>query len=598
MKYTLTFIMAICIITWAAPPKPNFIIIFTDDQGYADVGVYGSGSAPAGAPWKTWDQLVIKTPRLDQMAEEGVMFTAFYSGYPICTQSRTALMTGCYVQRTGYNKSGVLFPADNTGINPNEILLAELLKARGYATGCFGKWHLGHKLPFLPTSNGFDYYYGIPYSNDMNWDANMELADDIVWREGYDEQQFRTGNKVGHKVPLMRNEQVIEFPADQATISKRYTEDAMNFITEHQNEPFFVYLPHSMPHIPLFASEQFLGTSERGLYGDVIEEIDWNVGRLLDTVKALGLDSNTFVIYTSDNGPWLVKNENGGTAYPLRNGKGTNWEGGMRVPCIIRWPGKIPAGLVQEEYAELIDIFPTFSALSGEELPRDRIIDGKDIWPLIEGRQGAMNPHEAFYYNLNAVRAGQWKLKDGRLYDLIADIHEDTDLSAQYPDKKTELQNLLNAFKADLDANKRTMGTLQTVKLSTGCTNPEAVNYDPDAENDDGSCIAAVAGCMDTAYEEYDPDANVNDSTACVTLDVSEGNNSSMPGSEVIWNSASVIVRVPHEIQVRGLSGELLFQASETGEKIWSLSEMKIRELAIITINTKGGKYIKKWIRF
>ena len=367
----------------AVGDRPNFVIIFTDDQGYEDVGCFGSP--------------LIRTPNLDRMAAEGMKFTDFYVASAICSPSRAALMTGCYPPRVGITR--VLFPRDKGGLDPEETTIADVLKTRGYATACIGKWHLGHLPQFLPTRQGFDYYFGIPYSNDMRYgEGDPTLAD-----------KYRGGD-----VPLMRNEEIIELPANQETITKRYTAEAVNFIAKNKDKPFLLYLPHTMPHIPLHASEQFRAKSRRVLYGDVIEEIDFGVGRILAALKEHGLDENTLVIFTSDNGPWLSKALHGGSALPLRGGKFTTFEGGMRVPCIMRWPAKIPAGSVCSEPCATIDILPTLAQLAGVALPQDRIIDGKDIWALMTGAPGSKSPREAFYYykgeRLEAVRCGKLKL--------------------------------------------------------------------------------------------------------------------------------------------------------------------------------------------
>ncbi|MDX9973445.1 MAG: sulfatase, partial [FCB group bacterium] len=353
----------------SAKRKPNFIVIFTDDQGYADLGCFGATQ--------------FATPNIDRMAAQGVRFTDFHSSSPVCTPSRASLMTGCYAQRVGMPR--VLNPKSTTGINANEVTVAEIMKGQGYATGCVGKWHLGHLPPFLPTRHGFDSYFGIPYSNDM--------------------------------VPacLMRDEEVIEPEVEQDTLTDRYAEEAVRFIRAHKDEPFFLYLAHNMPHVPLHAAERFRGKSKGGLYGDVIENIDWSVGRVLDTLDELGLARDTLVVYTADNGPWLARGEDSGFAAPLRNGKGSTYEGGMREPCVMRWPGIIPAGSVCGEFATAMDILPTFAQVAGGSAPTDRVIVGHDILPLMTGAAGAVSPYDVFYYyaqeGLQAVRSGKWKLR-------------------------------------------------------------------------------------------------------------------------------------------------------------------------------------------
>lgn len=401
---------------------PNFVLIFVDDMGYQDVGCFGSPE--------------IKTPRIDAMAREGTRFTSFYA-QTVCTPSRAALLTGCYPVRVGL--PAVLNPRSTTGISSSEITMARMLKNRGYATACIGKWHLGHQPQFNPTRHGFDYFYGLPYSNDMIRPAQNEPP-----------------------LPLMRNEKVIEQPADQNTLTQRYTREAIGFIERNKDRPFFLYLPHTMVHVPLHVSDAFRGKSKRGLYGDAVEEIDWSTGEILDTLKRLGLEENTLVVFTSDNGPWLSQKENGGCALPLRDGKGSTYEGGLRVPCVMRWPGRVPAGSECSEAAMAMDLFPTFAGLAGASFPRDRIIDGRDIWPLISGKPGAETPHHAIFYyrntGLQAVRSGKWKLILDRpkdkvkqaLYDLEADVSEQNDLSATYPSVVKRLNDLAERCREDL----------------------------------------------------------------------------------------------------------------------------------------------------
>jgi len=406
--------------------KPNFVIIFTDDQGYADVGCFGAKG--------------FATPNLDRMAAEGTKFTNFYSAAPVCSPARAALLTGCYPRRVSIPR--VLFPRDNIGLNPEEITIAELLKKRGYATACIGKWHLGHLPQFLPTSQGFDYYFGLPYSNDMS------------------------------PLPLIEGNQAIEHDPDQNTLTQRYTEKAVDFITKNKDRPFFLYLPHTMPHVPLGVSENFKGKSARGLYGDVIMEIDWSVGKILQTLKKLNLDEQTLVIFTSDNGPWLSKGKHGGKADPLRDGKFSTYEGGMRMPCIMRWPGKIPPAKVCSEIATTMDFLPTLAKLAGTKPPADRIIDGKDISKLIT-KPSTRTPHKAFFYyfenRLEAVRSGKWKLilehkrrkteTPLALYNLEEDIAEQNDLSMLHPDIVRRLSKMADEIRKDIgDSGKGLKG--------------------------------------------------------------------------------------------------------------------------------------------
>lgn len=436
-----------------APAKPNIVLIFTDDQGYQDLGCFGSP--------------LIRTPHLDRMAAEGMKFTDFYSANSVCSPSRAALLTGCYPTRV--NIPGVLFPRDHVGLNPNELTLPELLLENGYATACFGKWHLGHKPPFLPTQHGFQEYLGIPYSNDMTIDVTARLADDVLFREGVTRERLRADKPRKNWVPLMRNQEVIEYPVDQSRLTQRYTDEALRFIRANQDRPFFLYLPHTMPHIPLFASEAFRGKSPRGLYGDVIEEIDHSTGRILKLLADLNLDERTLVIYTSDNGPWKLSNGRGGSASPLRGYKFSTWEGGMRVPCLMRWPTKIPAGSVCHEIAATIDLLPTLVTLAGGKIPTDRVIDGKNIKSLLFSEPGASSPHPYYYYykgrNLEAVRSGPWKLRvagqETGLYHLGNDISESTNLAAMHPERVEILREQMRQFDRQLKQQARPVGRME-----------------------------------------------------------------------------------------------------------------------------------------
>lgn len=424
----------------ASTDKPNFIIIFTDDQGYQDVGCFGSPN--------------IYTPNLDRMAAEGMKFTDFYVAASVCSPSRAALLTGCYPPRVGITK--VLFPGDSIGLNCEEVTIADILKSRGYATACVGKWHLGHLPQFLPTNNGFDSYFGIPYSNDMDGVKGKNKDLDRTWRQ----KDYSPWN-----VPLMRDEDIVERPADQTTLIERYTQEAVKFIHNNKNNPFFLYLPHTMPHIPLFVSDEFFVEDVKKAYKATIEQIDSSVGRILEALKKAGVDKNTLVVFTSDNGPWLGKKHHGGSALPLRDGKFSTYEGGMREPCIACWPGRIPAGAVCSEVCSTIDLLPTFARLAGAELSDERVIDGKDIWPLMTGKPGAKSPHETFFYyrgnNLEAVRNARWKLrrtKQTELYDLKDDISEKQNLADKHPDIVKRLSDMMGEFDRELKSNARSPG--------------------------------------------------------------------------------------------------------------------------------------------
>ena len=419
---------------------PNFVILFCDDLGYGDLGSFGHPT--------------IRTPELDQMAAEGLKFTQFYSANAVCSPSRASLLTGRYPHRHGTLR--VYFHHHETGLNPDEITLAEALKPQGYSSACIGKWHLGHKESFLPLNQGFDTYYGVPYSNDMAVDPAMAFSKNATFGRGWSLDRVRALNFEDNKpqrnlVPLMRGNEVVEFPTDQSLLTQRYTEEAIAFINESKNTRFFLYLAYTMPHIPLFASDGFEGQSPRGLYGDTVEEIDWSVGRILRELKELDLANNTFVLFTSDNGPWLSVKLRGGSSGLLRGGKFTTWEGGMRVPAIAWWPGKIKPG-VTPELAATMDVFTTALRLAGAELPRDRKIDGEDLRELLF--EGAPSPRKnmAFFRRdeLQAYRSGPWKIhfktqpeNGGQssppldiplLYHLENDPSEQFDLSSQHPE--------------------------------------------------------------------------------------------------------------------------------------------------------------------
>ncbi len=367
--------------------KPNFVVIFADDLGYGDLGVFGHPT--------------IKTPELDKMAHEGQKWTNFYVAAPVCTPSRAGLLTGRLPIRSGMcsDKRRVLFPDSNGGLPQSEITIARALKGNGYKTAAIGKWHLGHKSPYLPTDHGFDSYFGIPYSNDMDKTGkgnHFKLAEEETYQ--------------AYNVPLMRDDKIIERPADQRTITKRYTEEAVKKINEFKEEPFFIYLAHNLPHIPLFRSGEFKGTSLAGIYGDVIEEIDWSVGQIIETLKEQGIAENTLVVFTSDNGPWHVFKTHGGSSGLLQGAKGGTFEGGMREPTIMWWPGNIKPGVVMD-MATTMDLLPTFCSLSGAELPNDRKYDGYDISPLIKGT-GKSQRDVVFYYRgeqVFAIRKGNYK---------------------------------------------------------------------------------------------------------------------------------------------------------------------------------------------
>lgn len=427
----------------AAPkPLPNVVVIFCDDLAYADIGCYGAKG--------------YQTPNIDRLARQGMRFTDFYVAQAVCSASRAALMTGCYPNRIGIK--GALGPQAKIGLHTNELTIAEMLKERGYATGIFGKWHLGHLPEFLPLRHGFDEYFGLPYSNDM-WPNHPSAGTNYP------------------PLPLIDGERTVEIMPDQTQLTTRYTERAVRFIERHKSQPFFLYVPHNMPHVPLFVSSKFAGKTKRGLFGDVIAEIDWSVGEILGALKRQGLEENTLVIFTSDNGPWLVYGDHAGSAKPLREGKATAFDGGVRVPFIARWPGRIPARKVCREPAMTIDLLPTFARLTGSRLPA-RPIDGLDIWPLLAGEKKAQSQHDALFFywddSLHAVRSGEWKLhfpheyfhpdpvggggKPGKLtrpktplalYHIAKDATESENVAEKHPEIVARLEALAARARAD-----------------------------------------------------------------------------------------------------------------------------------------------------
>jgi arylsulfatase A-like enzyme len=445
---------------------PNIVLLFVDDMGYADMGTQGAA------------EYRFRTPRLDQLAAEGTRFTNFLVAQPVCTASRAALMSGCYSNRVGM--AGALNHTSRTGIHLNELLIPELLKEQGYVTACYGKWHLGTLKELFPTRHGFDEWFGIPYSND-----NGPLHPTVPGMP---------------PLPLYDNDMVVELDPDQALFTRRFTARATQFIEAHKDEPFFLYVPHVMPHVPIFASDKFRGTSDGGLWGDVMEELDAGIGEVLDCLKKNQLEQNTLVIFASDNGPYASYGDHAGHAKPLRGGKLTCFEGGVRVPCLMRWPGQIPAGRVSDALLSSIDLLPTIAGIAGARLP-ERPIDGIDVWPVISG-QSEQSPRQTFNYysgqQLHAVRYQNWKLhfpheylvvaaepgKNGKpsnwenmkplsitesgirgiasrhgyrvesmgmeLYDLSTDISESRNVAAEHPSIVRRLQELAESVRIDL----------------------------------------------------------------------------------------------------------------------------------------------------
>jgi arylsulfatase A len=437
----------------SASLPPNIVIIFMDDMGYADVSCFGAQG--------------YQTPHIDQLAAAGRKFTNFHVAQPVCSASRAAMLTGCYPNRVGIH--GALGPSAKHGLNSDEMTLAELVKQKGYATAAVGKWHVGSLPQFLPTKHGFDQYYGLPYSNDM-WPFHPQAK------------------KAFPKLPMIENDHVVDeeiTPEEQTHLTTDYTTRGLQFIEKNKDKPFFLYLAHSMVHVPLFVSDKFKGKSGKGLFADVMLEVDWSVGQIVDTLKKNGLEDNTWIIFTSDNGPWLSYGDNAGSAGPLREGKGTNWEGGTRVTGIMKWPAKIPAGTTTDTMLMTIDILPTIAHVIEAKLPEHKI-DGLNCWPIISGVPDAKNPHDfyAFYYEQNQLQAitsgdGRWKLQlphtyrslptdlpkatggipvnytqvkitEPELYDLYGDLSESKNIASQNPAEMAWLQKHADTIRAEL----------------------------------------------------------------------------------------------------------------------------------------------------
>lgn len=482
MKTVFVLLAVLCAATSQARP-PNVVVIFIDDLGYGDIGPYGATKQ--------------RTPHLDRMAKEGMKLTSFYAT-PVCSVSRAQMMTGCYGARVSV--PGVYFPGQSVGLNPSEVTVAERLKEKGYATQMVGKWHLGDQPEFLPTRQGFDHYYGIPYSNDM-LKKSAETKVPVV--------------------PVLRDEKVVELMdgEGQRRLVELYTKEAVDFITRSKDQPFYLYFAHNAVHTPIWPGAAFAGKSQNGRFGDWVEEMDWSVGQVLDTLRAQGLDKDTLVIFTSDNGPWLTKGTDGGSAGPLRGGKGSTWEGGVRVPTLAWWPGHVPAGSVNDAVAATIDLLPTFVSLAGGAVPATPVIDGRDITPLLLGRskESAREAHYYFAnYDLQAVRQGRWKLAlvpqpEGmgkqaaktppglRLYDLDAEIGEQTDVAARHPEVVAKLKALADNMAAEIGGKtptaRRPAGEVKGAKPLY----PTADYVPNDAKKEDAKKPAAKKGTTKAA---------------------------------------------------------------------------------------------------
>ncbi|ALJ04462.1 hypothetical protein APS56_04595 [Pseudalgibacter alginicilyticus] len=422
--------------------KTNFIVIFVDDLGYGDIGCFGAKG--------------FKTPNIDQMAKEGARFTDFYVPASVCTPSRAGLLTGSYPKRVGLHKE-VLYPYSTSGLNPNEIIIPEVLKPAGYTTGCIGKWHLGHQEKFMPNNQGFDYFYGVPYSNDMDGHVYVNIP------------------FTSPPLPIYKNKVKVAEGINQDSLTIRWTKAATSFIKENKKQPFFLYLAHNMPHRPWHVSKRYKGSSEKGLYGDVIQELDWSVGEILKTLKETNLDENTLVIFTSDNGP-VETLKNGGSAEPLRGGKISTWEGGLRVPCIMRWPGKIKPNKEINQITSVMDFLPTFASIAQVKVPISHKIDGYNISNILLEDKKTVSPYNAFYFygrngDLEGIREGNWKFyikkynmrkktytNHMNLYNLKNDVGEKQNIADMHPEIVEKLHQKMLKFDKQLSIEARPIG--------------------------------------------------------------------------------------------------------------------------------------------
>lgn len=460
MRYCLSILSIILFAGLLQAAPKNIVLIFVDDLGYSDLSCYGAKG--------------YSTPHLDKMAAEGLKLTDFSTSSSVCSPSRAGLLTGRYAKRWG-NTGRVFFPNSTNGMPQSEVTIAELLKKQNYSTAIIGKWHLGHLPEFLPMHQGFDHFYGIPYSNDMWQDHNAKLSPNVVFNNGLTKKDFKKPSKkpknMNHcRIPMMLNDEVVEWPIDQSQITKTLTQKSQHFITENKDKPFFLYLAHTMPHVPLFVSKEFKGKSKKGIYADVIQELDWSVGEIIKTLTENNLDKNTLVIFTSDNGPWTTYKELGGKAGHFKSGKMTPFEGGSRVPCIIWQPGFIPAGITSDIQTSTLDMLPTIANLTGSEIPIDRVLDGVDITNTLKGTQTTPYQRKFFLYRgNNSIRQGNWKLhlkttdssvkrqliiKETALYNLENDPSEKINLAKQQPEKVEQLIKLLNQANQQMAADK------------------------------------------------------------------------------------------------------------------------------------------------